>query len=573
MERRFTKVSPDLVLGAILCALYLPFLNKAIHIDDFYVLAFAKMLGFNPLHANATDYHYMGDLIHGFKPFDDNSPILIPYLIKLLTTIFGANEVALHLAFLIFPALSLVGLIGLNRVLFPDVFPGESSSGLSSPGRAGVRTTTSRLAPIFILTAPAFLVNSQNLMRDVPALSFLVFAVFLFAKYIEGGHPPLALLGGLALTLAVLTQFPPLVFIPLLAVYALLKKRFSLWMAAGLALPVAVLIGLLASSYGLLDRLAGVREGESSLWWLANRSRLLNEMPGKVLSLLAHLGASTALVSAVYLFRHGSRGRPLIVLGTVAALSIAASRAIAGYEGLQGAILASTVALGAFALCEAAACALSNAGGMRNARNAFLLLWIVVVCSCLVLVYPLGAARYVLMLLPPIVLLMLNRGLPDLDERRHQRTVVYAALSLAVLFGFASAYSDYKFADGYRRFAANIGRFRTEAEKPFDIWYIGEWGMRHYMDAVGARYLTGASNAPQEGDLVVLPRMLRLWTPSPRLMSRLSHFGTREYSSGFRLKLFHGYSNAGFYGHYWGFLPFSFARVPDEIFDIYIVSY
>ncbi len=57
MERRFTKVSPDLVLGALLCALYLPFLNKAIHIDDFYVLAFAEMLGFNPLHANATDYH------------------------------------------------------------------------------------------------------------------------------------------------------------------------------------------------------------------------------------------------------------------------------------------------------------------------------------------------------------------------------------------------------------------------------------------------------------------------------------------------------------------------------------
>ena len=573
MERRFTKISPDLVLGALLCALYLPFLNKAIHIDDFYVLAFAEMLGFNPLHANATDYHYMGDLIHGFKPFDDNSPILIPYLIKLLTAIFGTNEVALHSAFLVFPALSLVGLIGLNRVLFPDAFPEESSSGFSSSGWAGVRTTTSRLAPVFILTAPAFLVNSQNLMRDVPALSFLVFAVFLFAKYIEGGQPPLALFGGLALTLAVLTQFPPLVFIPLLAIYALLKKRFTRWMAAGLALPLAVLIVLLATSYGLLDKLAGVREGESSLWWLANRGRLLNEMPGKVLSLLAHLGASTTLVSAVYLFRHGSRVRPLIVLGTVAALSLAASRAISGYGGLQGVILASTAALGAFALCEAAACALSNTGGVRNARNAFLLLWIVVVFACLVLVFPLGAARYVLMLLPPVVLLMLNRGLPDLDKRPHQRAVVYAALSLSVLFGVASAYSDYKFADGYRRFAADMGRFRAEAEKPFDIWYVGEWGMRHYMDAVGARYLTGASNAPQEGDLVVLPRMLRLWTPSPRLMSRLSHFGTREYSSGFRLKLFHGYSNAGFYGHYWGFLPFSFARVPDEIFDVYIVSY
>lgn len=564
MESRVDRGSLGfcLMMGALLVGLYLPFIDKAFHIDDYYVLAFSQMLGFNPLHAEATEYYYMGGQTSGFTPYQDNSPLLIPYVVKLLSAVFGASERALHTAFLVFPAISLASLVWLNRTLFPAA--------------TNAQREVSRTIPLFILSAPAFMVNSQNLMRDVPALSFLLLALASFAAYIERGRVPMALLGGGSLALAILTQYPPLAFVPVIAVYALLRKKLNVWMGLGLLLPLAVLFGLLTASYGLLDKLAQVKEGgleaQHSLWWLADPGRFWGELPAKVMSLLAHLGASTVFVTLAHLCLRRPRPYQLSVLGLFALFAYVVSGEVSDYGIPSRVLLAAASAAGAFALCETTIRALARVGGRRSPGEAFLLLWVFTMAVCLVVLFPLGSARYILPLLPPVVLVMLNAPLPAAELRRPQRVVLYACLGSSLLFGVASAYSDYEHADDYRRFAADVKRIKESATEPFDVWYISEWGMRHYMDEAGARYLPSYSNEPREGDVVVMTGMSRHWGPSPLIADRLQLFDHREYDSAFPLRLFHTPSNAGFYGHYWGLLPFSFSRLPHEVFDIYVVS-
>lgn len=49
---------------------------------------------------------------------------------------------------------------------------------------------------------------------------------------------------------------------------------------------------------------------------------------------------------------------------------------------------------------------------------------------------------------------------------------------------------------------------------------------------------------------------------------RLDAYANRDYRSPLPLRLFNRKSNAGFYCHLWGVLPFAISRESDEVFTI-----
>jgi hypothetical protein len=140
------------------------------------------------------------------------------------------------------------------------------------------------------------------------------------------------------------------------------------------------------------------------------------------------------------------------------------------------------------------------------------------------------------------------------------------------LFSLGAAYSDYRYAETYREFAGEVSTVRANVGGNSTFWYIGEWGMRHYMDQIGARVLPAASNDPKAGDFVVIPDMPRFWEPSQLVQQRLVVYARREYTSPLPIRLFNKRSHAGFYSHLWGMLPLTFSTQPDEAFVIYRVE-
>ena len=100
---------------------------------------------------------------------------------------------------------------------------------------------------------------------------------------------------------------------------------------------------------------------------------------------------------------------------------------------------------------------------------------------------------------------------------------------------------------------------------------MGEWGFRHYMEAEGYRYLTSASTAPREGDLVVKVSLTD-WPLDRSVTDRLSLVESSAAESGSPVRVMNFPANAGFYGTHWGKLPYTFSGLPVERLDVYRVG-
>lgn len=546
---------PGLLAPLLVAVLFLPFVGKALHIDDIAFIRLGESLGWNPLVAEATDVFYQGILWHDVLPYDSTHPLLLPWLLKLLRIMAGENEAVLHLAFLPFPLLALWGLGRLGNLLLPG------------PAR------TSLLLVLFA-TTPAFLVNGHNLMTDVPTLSFLVAG---FALLLEGAlrnERWRLWLGSTSLTFALFMSYQAALLIPaLLPLCRGLKaeRRLARSYLLALALPLVLLViwlMLVYQRYEIFPFLAA-RSGVNLAAEVKNGWQWLG-LAEKVVYLCAFLGAAMLPVLVVAGRGWAEVRRYWPILMALAVMLLPTMSWLPGAKLLgwpHWCLLCVLTLLGVAALCTAGAQALALlAESNRRATTLFLVLWLGIVLLYNVLFLPFGAARYLLPALPPLFLLLLG----DTAARRTQMPawLINGCLVATTGFGILAACSDYALAGCYRTMAREVEQVRTQGEGRSDVWYVGEWGMRHYFDLAGARYLPAESDSPRPGDLVVIPEMPRFWVPSPALQRRLQPWATREFVSPLPLRLFNRRSGAGFYGHHWGLLPFAISGEPDEVFAV-----
>ena len=533
----------------VFIGLFLPFINKAFHIDDVAFLNLASMIGWNPLVAIPQDYFYQGTILHQLLPYEVTHPPLIPYLLKIGLALFGENEMPLHLMFLVFPAASLWFLNQIRRQLAPD-------------------STGSGFILLLLFSAmPAFLVNAQNLMTDVATLCFLLGAISYFLKARAAPTPKMALLGGLFLSLAVFSSYQALAFIPLLTLFTLVDsglKRFRLTALLAPVILMGIWLYLIYSRYDIFPLLASKTSANMS-----NEIRngfSLAAFQGKTIYLLATTGLMTLLPLIFNLLschKWRIQGSILLVLSLC---FYALLFSLDTYSNLERASLAFLMACGVITLSLAI---LSTIRGIarpaERAVNLLLCGWIVIVVGYNILLMPFGAARYLLPLFPPLYLLLLEstgqRLLPG-------KILTGALIVFAILFGFLTAASDYSYANSYRTIAAEVAKLKGDGDKNRNFWYIGEWGMRIYFDRAGARYLLADSQEPKAGDYIIMPEMPRFWVPSTQVQFRSKVDSAKEISSSIPLRLFNRRSNAGFYSHLWGYLPLAISTEPDEIFTL-----
>ena len=265
MRQRLLSLLPALLL--------VPFLGKALHVDDRAFLSYAHAIAQGPLHPFAQTVVFEGKLI---SLFEQPNPLVWPYCIAGWTALFGESEVALHLLTLVFALIALWA--------FADL--------------AAKLEVEQPLACLLLASSSAFLVMGSSVMPDVPLLALSLLAVALIVR-----ESPWA---GVACAAAFLCRYTGAVAIGLALAYPLLARRWR-WQAF-VPFAIAALLSFVLGWDHLQHTLAqwsahldGVRLRK---FGTASLAHLGAQLPWPYVSLLA-AGPLLALLSAAIAFALG----------------------------------------------------------------------------------------------------------------------------------------------------------------------------------------------------------------------------------------------------------------------------
>jgi hypothetical protein len=135
-----------------------------------------------------------------------------------------------------------------------------------------------------------------------------------------------------------------------------------------------------------------------------------------------------------------------------------------------------------------------------------------------------------------------------------------------IVFSLRTATADYNYANSYKSFARDV---KNKVSSVGTIWFTGEWGFRHYMTEEGYKYLTFDSKL-KKNDLIIKPE-LNVPMDLDKRDILLNFEKDFRIDSREKLKVLSVKSNAGFYSHGFGLLPFWFDDNPLEHFEVYKV--
>ena len=435
------------LLIVFLClVLYLPFLDKAFHIDDVGFIEPARMIGWSS-HATKGIEGEGGETAKTLPtPYYSTHTVFLSYWIKFVSLLFGEYELPLHIAYLIFPILTVLCIYTLHERWYPQ----------------GTAVTFSVI--LMYVSIPAFLVNSHTIMADVPSLAFLLLFLCIFFHGEDKKKPFYYYLAGIVLCCAVLSSYQTIFIVLPTAIYAAAKKIITVHVVVALLMPlmlVVVYLVLLFELYGvILVRFSDFSGPGAGIASEIKRGLTLDVVVGKVANILALIGASLLFVYAFRLtMLQQTRLFLLKLLVASACLLFPCSIITPGYSLMEKAGFVLLVSLGVLILVEVVRTSMRSDNKVNRPRDLLLLLWILSVIGYNILVMPFGAARYLLPALLPMVFILLD--VPQMiTAKRSRRATSVAVVVAAVIIGLASAYSDYAYADTYGTFPE---RSRTSA--------------------------------------------------------------------------------------------------------------
>jgi hypothetical protein len=539
------------ILAVLVAALSVPFWGKAFHVDDPFFIAVAENVLRDPLRPfggtvalDDTDHRVFDRAGAAPNTFETLShPPLVPYAIAAASLPAGGiHERSQHAAFLAFSGLAAWAQYRLAR-----------------------RFTSAPLwAAVAFAACPPVVLAGHGLMTDLPALALALAAIALFVEGLDLEDDRRLLLAGVLAAAAVLTRYVWLGVVPLVGVWAVTRpRRGRAWVALlPFALVLAAWLVQNRAVHGAFHLTAGARHYAQ---YYEGRYLTTDDVGRRALSDLAALGGTLLPLAAFVAVRDRSR-RALFRLTACAALAAAlvhaASRVLpelADYGPSEAAALALFVGAALLLLASAAAAA-------RDAEGRWLLAWLAGGLACTVVLLPFGAARYLLPVLPPLLLLCARP--PEGGSAPAAGAGAWTAAAATGALALALAAADRQYADAYRAFAQD----HLQAPGGARVWFIGDWGFRLYMERAGHRYLLSTSQAPVEGDLVIRPQIAGLHEMAPGLAARTERLATVEVPGGWPIRLMSHDARAGYYSHGWGLLPFAFSRAPLERFDVFRVA-
>jgi hypothetical protein len=475
---------PLIVIGIILLVCLGPFVNKAVHVDDLLFIWAGHWIQAHPVNFFGSEVNWYGYATPMWMA--NINPPLMSYFLAAVASVFGWNEIVLHLAGLAVAFAAAAGIYALAKMWCQRPL----------------------LATAVAIFTPAFLVSSTTLMCDVLMLAFWIWALVFWERALGNDKNRWQFVGaGMLAGLAVLTKYSAVTLLPLLPLLGVLRTRKSGWWLVGTAVPlimVAAYEWLTAGMYGqgLLSAAAGYAH--------THRSGLLRGWPVRGIISLAFAGGSLLplLFFAPFLWRRRTLliGGVIVfelVLGTFYLcdnLWLVRTWEVPGLTNQWGFVFQLTLltVAGLHLLLLAAA----DVWQRRNPISITLVLWIISGFLFAWLLNWTVNARSFLPLVPAVAILLVQR----LDAARGNFMAGRGAMWPLIPSAFIAlslVMADYRLADSARTAAELI----TAKCKPpgHELWFEGHWGFQYYLEKSGGQPVDFQRSVLQPGDVVVIP--------------------------------------------------------------------
>ena len=546
-----------LVLLIVGCAL--PFLSQPFHMDDNFYMDMARGISANPLHPYDRPYDFGG--FHVTDIASHTHPPLQAYLLACVLHFAGeggGKEWIYHAIAIMYPLLAVISFYYISALFVErPIWPA-----------------------LGLAVCPLVLVMEHTIMTDVPTLAFWLAAIACFLWAVELNRGSLYAASSLMMLGAVFMSYPAVSLVPLLAFYHIRKRgRPAGWIALLLAPAcLAAWLGISAAHFGRLVVL-------DTLGYVQSRGALTLPVLGtKAIALLEYQGWLIVFpLFFLYALARGLRGRLLVLALLGGAFFARIVLPVDQYRTVDKVVFVIGLVTGIFVTLRMSALILgafgktSHAAVFGKSESRFLSLWYFGVAAYCLFLYTEGSARYILPLVPPI-LIVFFRGLEvaEVTEYRadhppllNTAMVASGSIVLSLAFGLFLSQADFEFARIYPRAAATFSRM-TDG---LDSYVAGEWGFRYYFTRVGAAPLPADETVMTGGSLIVTPKLampygLPAGPDSMALpLSRLSF----DLKTPFRTMDWH--TPAGFYSTGWGLIPFSLSRQTVEILQIQQIGF
>ncbi len=191
-----------IIFVALIIIITVPFLNKALHIDDPLFVYEAEQILKDPLHPYEFKINWLGlnlDAVYSIP-----NPPLVSYGFAISKLLFGNSVIALHGFLIIFVVLAVYSTYFLSSRFTSRPLP----------------------ATLFLIVSPAFVVSSSTLMVDFPAMALALTATAFFIYGLDHDHNTAKILAGCFLGAACLTKYWTVIYFFILLFYALQRNQF-----------------------------------------------------------------------------------------------------------------------------------------------------------------------------------------------------------------------------------------------------------------------------------------------------------------------------------------------------------
>lgn len=541
----------------LLCLL--PFINKAVHIDDPVYLYVAQHITEHPLDPYGFEFNTQGESAWMYEI--NKNPPGHAYYLALIGAFFGWQEWILHAAVLV-PCL----LIGLGTYRLAQRLCDQPL-----------------LATAISIVTPGFVVSCSTLMCEPFVLAAYIWAIVWWIRGLDQNAPKYLAASGAMLGLGILMKFVAVTGVPLLLAYTLFReRRFSIH-TVYLLISVFVLGAYELAMHSLYGRspLLDILEYSSS-YSTGSGSRF---DPKSIATGLAFLGGS--FLPFLFFLPYAMSRRMILGLGAVATLIFLWMVSVGGfddgyamYDGekirysfvLQTVIFSTTgVALIALTCTEFFE--------KRNPESALLVLLILGIFIFATFVNWTTNVRALMPMLPVVGILVVRR-MSSLGHASMPMRKIILPVAASLVVSMTIGWADYRTASDMRTAARQVAMSMGETQST--VWFDPQGGFEYYMLESGYRPLVfnqeddASAFEPvalsdlgiESGDKIVVYTSLEGVSILPKHIDETTEVPLREYAF---IATMDRSVGAGFYDAHQATLPYYFGRVSGESYRIHTI--
>ena len=503
-----------------------------VHIDDVIFISFSEKIlngNLNPLNSS---FIWNGKIWPDMLSY--SHPPLLYYFMALIEKFFGKSIIALHISFIIFPLIIAISIYFLLKKYVRDYF----------------------YYSILFALLPLVSFTSHTLMMDIPSFSFFLCGIVLIDYGLDEEKKYKILLGSILGGLSTLISLNSIFFIPLsLLLYFLKRKRLSnlllVFLPSFLFFSIWVLIVYLISGrflfrdiYLLLSQMKqhsynlAIRKGFyffisvgilglfSPFFILFTKDKISKKI--LIISLLIFF-----IPSEIFLPEYRFYGRLFLLF-----------------------IFFSTIYMFYILLLK-----------KSGKEVLFYKLWILFFLIYETLISPHGAARYYLIILPPIILIFLK--LKDKGIIKIEKKIEIIFFTTILLISTLVNIGDVVFSRGYKKLASEI----TEKYSGKNIWYACHWELGYYLNKKGGKQILQYDTRVNPGDILIKTEV----APTYKTNYEKPPFGKKiediKIYPEIPIYVMNKILKCGLYSDYWGFYPFKIfpKKIPLEKITIFKV--